>query len=364
MHGHGARGTMTSAERLAIAAGIVCSNIERTPVAKPVSKGRHNWHGACFTIVAGLISAKFMLRSAFYTGLVTLGVPALMRRWRAAGVILCYHNVLPPRNARVVGDAGVHLSFERFAEQVHWLVRRYAIVPLAELVARLRGAQRLRGTAALTFDDGYDGVFAHAWPLLHDLRVPATVFVVADRPDRRDAFWWDHPDLARHTAPPDRERWLTELKGDAQSITSALSLATPAGFPASHRPAGWDAIAAAAAGGGLEIGVHSATHRTLTRLDDGEFEREIVASREAIRVRAGVEPVLFAYPYGIWDARVRDAVRKAGYHGAVTLDYGLVGARHDPWALPRVNVPASISSAAFQAWAAGLHPCRGQARSG
>jgi peptidoglycan/xylan/chitin deacetylase (PgdA/CDA1 family) len=304
-----------------------------------------------------------MLRSAVYSGLVALGVPALVRRWRAAGVILCYHNVLPPRNVARVGDAGVHLAFERFAEQVRWLARRYVIVPLRELVARLTAGRPLRGVAALTFDDGYDGVFAHAWPLLRELHLPATVFVVADRPERREPFWWDHPDLARHASPAGRVRWLTELKGDGQGIAAALSLPAPARVPASHRPAGWDAIAAAAAEG-LEIGAHSTTHRALARLDDTELEREILASRDTIHAHTGLAPTLFAYPYGIWDARVRDAVRAAGYHGAVTLDYGLVGAGADPWALRRVNVPASIPSAAFQVWAAGLYPRRGEARDG
>src|SRR5439155_1581627 len=111
----------------------------------------------------------------------------------------------------------------------------------------------------------------------------------------------------------------------------------------------------------LAVGAHSVSHRTLTRLDDAELEREIVASRLAIRARTGAAPEFFAYPYGIWDARVRDAVRAAGYRGAVTLDYGLVAAGADPWALPRVNVPASISLATFQAWAAGLSPQRSRA---
>ncbi len=303
----------------------------------------------------------FMLRSACYSGLVALGVPSLVRRLRAAGVLLCYHNVLPPRNATATGDAGVHMPFERFADQVHWLARRYAVVALREFVERLRAGRSLRGVAALTFDDGYDGVFQHAWPLLSKVGLPATVFVVAERPERRDAFWWDHPGLAHNAPPAGRERWLTELKGDAQGIVSALSLMTSIRLPASHRPAGWDAIAAAAAGGGLAIGVHSATHRTLTQLDDIELAREIVASRETIQARAGVAPAFFAYPYGIWDERVRNAVQAAGYEGAVTLDYGLTGARADPWALPRVNVPATIPSPAFKVWVAGLHPRRGHA---
>ncbi|HEV2750275.1 MAG TPA: polysaccharide deacetylase family protein [Gemmatimonadales bacterium] len=298
------------------------------------------------------------LRSAYYGGVRALGLPALVRRWRDAGVVLGYHNVLPPRNGGSVGDRAVHLPVEAFSEQIRWLARRYRIVSLGEMVTRLSSGRSLRGMAALTFDDGYEGVFTHAWPLLRRLGLAATVFIVAERPDTQEAFWWDHPDIARNLTSKGRERWLGELKGDGSGIASALSLMTSARLPHSHRPAGWDTIRAAAREG-LEIGVHSATHRSLTRLDDAELERELVHSRDTVRLRTGADPDLFAYPYGLWDARVHDAARAAGYRGAVTLDYGLVSSGADPWALRRVNVPAGISLPAFEAWVAGLHPRRG-----
>ncbi len=296
-----------------------------------------------------------LLRAAYYAGLRSIAIPRLVRRFRQAGVVLCYHNVLPSRNAPAAGDRAIHLSFQSFADQVEWLARRYTTVPLGEFVERSRAGRSLRGLAALTFDDAYAGVFQHAWPLLRDRGLPATVFVVAERPERRDAFWWDHPDIAAVATPTSRERWLRELKGEAAAILSALSLQNSTHVPSSHRPAGWDAIAAAATAG-LEIGVHSATHRTLTQLGDAELEHEIVASRETIRAGAGVVPTLFAYPYGVWNTRVRDVVSAAGYRGAVTLDYGLVAAGADPWALRRVNIPAGITLAAFEAWVAGLNP--------
>ena len=51
---------------------------------------------------------------------------------------------------------------------------------------------------------------------------------------------------------------------------------------------------------------------------------------------------------------MRRAVQAAGYRGACTLDYGLVVAGADLWALPRVNIPSGIDAAAFEAWTAGV----------
>jgi len=299
-----------------------------------------------------------MLRMLYYAGLRALGVPRLVRGLRKKGLILCYHNVWPAPAGPPAGDTTVHLPLERFVEQVSWLTQHYTVVPLGELVKRVNAGRSLRGLATLTFDDGYAGVFSHAWPLLVKLGLPATVFVVTGVQDSRDVFWWDHSAVTRSATPEQRDQWLTELRGNGDAITKALGAAPAPPLPPSHRPADWDAIAQAA-DAGLALGAHSVSHRTLTRLDDVQLEREIVASRRTIRAHAGADPEFFAYPYGIWDARVRDAVRAAGYRGAVTLDYGLVAAGTDPWALPRVNVPAPLSLAAFEAWAAGLAPRRG-----
>jgi hypothetical protein len=73
-----------------------------------------------------------------------------------------------------------------------------------------------------------------------------------------------------------------------------------------------------------------------------------------------VQPDWFAYPYGLWDERVRDAVRAAGYRGAVTLDAGMNYTGINPWGLRRISVPASLNPAAFEAWIAGLRRGRVQ----
>jgi peptidoglycan/xylan/chitin deacetylase (PgdA/CDA1 family) len=93
-------------------------------------------------------------------------------------------------------------------------------------------------------------------------------------------------------------------------------------------------------------------------LSDEDLHYELLASRAFVRQATGRLPEFFAYPYGLWDARVRTLVRAAGYRGAVTVDYGLNGASVDRWALRRVNVPAGITDAAFEAWAAGLSALR------
>jgi peptidoglycan/xylan/chitin deacetylase (PgdA/CDA1 family) len=236
-----------------------------------------------------------------------------------------------------------------------WLATRYAIIPLRELVTRLRSGRTLRGTAAISFDDAYRGVFEHAWPVLQQLHLPATVFVVADAPTAGTPFWWDHPEAARQSGGPASRRWLGDLRGDGRLILQDLGGPAAPAAPPVTLPAPWDMIRAGVQAG-LDLGVHSATHRALPQLADAELHSEIVDSRETIARQSGVRPGLFAYPYGLWDGRVRNAAHAANYAMALTLSSRLVRPDSDPWAVARVNVPARITPAAFEAWIAGWSP--------
>jgi peptidoglycan/xylan/chitin deacetylase (PgdA/CDA1 family) len=231
------------------------------------------------------------------------------------------------------------------------------VIPLGDLLARMRGGKPLRGTAVITFDDAYCGVFEYARPVLEELRLPATVFVVTGAAATGEPFWWDYPDAARRAGDASARRWLDDLRGDGPLILRDLGKQDPRSVPAVARAADWDTIRAAARGG-LHLGVHSATHRTLPQLTDAELRLELVESRDTLARHCGVTAEVFAYPYGLWDQRVRKAAQAAGYAVALSLNPRLVSPSSDPWALPRVNIPARISDSAFQAWVTGWNPHR------
>jgi peptidoglycan/xylan/chitin deacetylase (PgdA/CDA1 family) len=298
------------------------------------------------------IKAARLAGPIYYATLRTLGVTAMNRRWRDAGLVVCYHNVVPD-DVGASGDPGLHIPVERFERQMRWLAAHYQIVPLRELVGRLNSGAPLRSIAAITFDDAYAGVFDHALPILERLGLPATVFVVGEAVGRRDEFWWDRPEIARSLTAERREALLTALRGDGRTIASAYAAAPGRVAPASHRPAD-AATLRAAIPRGIDLGVHSATHRSLPTLTDEELEYEIVASRAMVHEASGMWPEYFAYPYGLWNSRVRAMVHAAGYRAALTLDGGLNPPSADPWSLRRVNVPAGVSDAAFEAWTGGL----------
>ena len=288
----------------------------------------------------------------YYGGLRLLRIPAAARTLQTAGRILCYHNVVPDE-ACATGAAGIHMSRTTFARQMRWLADHYDVLPLREAIARLERGDSLRSVAVIAFDDGYNGVFEHAVPVLTSLGISATVFVVAEAAGRSTGFWWDQPDVVKAIDPERREAWLTDLRGDEQAIVGAVAGHRRHPLPHSHQPASWRTIRAALADG-IDIGVHSATHRSLPTVNDVELDREVVGSREIVDRELGIRADLFAYPYGRCDARVAARVRVAGYRAALGLEAGVIDRHADPWCLRRINIPAGISDAAFEAWTAGL----------
>jgi peptidoglycan/xylan/chitin deacetylase (PgdA/CDA1 family) len=94
---------------------------------------------------------------------------------------------------------------------------------------------------------------------------------------------------------------------------------------------------------GWEIDAHSITHPDLRTVSPARLAREVDGSRRMLRATFGVPASFFAYPYGRQNARVRAAVRRAGFLGATTIERGLASPHADPFALARVLVAADDS---------------------
>lgn len=215
----------------------------------------------------------------------------MSRRFRP--LVLCYHAVSNGWSDEL------SVSPDAFARQLRsCLARRYRPASAEEVAS---GEGRL---LHVTFDDAFRSL-ANAVPILTRLRVPATVFACS-------AYAEDGRPLA-----------VPELADEARAQPAELAT-----MP-------WGELRALAQEG-IEIASHTVTHAHLTRLSDGELDRELRESRERIEAEIGRACRFLAYPYGEEDARVHAAARAAGYEAAFALP-----GRDAPvnrFALPRVGV--------------------------
>jgi peptidoglycan/xylan/chitin deacetylase (PgdA/CDA1 family) len=220
--------------------------------------------------------------------------------------ILCYHAIDPGWRSVLSVDPP---SFERHCA---WLASARRLVELGEAVASMDRRGRLpRGTAALTFDDGFASVFDHAAPILRRFGLPATVFVVAETltPEGRPVDWVDDP-------PPEPPATL--------SREQVLEL----------REAG------------VRVGSHSYRHADLRALGEDECVRDLRASRELLEDLLGRPVPFLAYPRGFHNERVRRAAQRAGYTHAFSLPEGREP--NGPFAIPRVGVYPGNGTAALR----------------
>jgi peptidoglycan/xylan/chitin deacetylase (PgdA/CDA1 family) len=321
---------------------------------------------------------KLFLRNAwarllFHTGLERV-VDALMPRRLT---ILAGHCVTAPSNARLPKD--MKIAEVKLERMLAWLARRYEVATVGDGLRGLASPPRKGGTRsllALSMDDGYLDNRTHLLPLLARLGLPATVYLESRPLEERRVNWshkffWildrvgpkelirsfgarcqDAPTVTRlealqaeglatayhlkralkYDAPPAaRNRAIEEvfaaLGGDERALCDELYMT-------------W-ADAVALKGGGVELGGHTVNHEILSRLDAATAEREVREGREAIRRRLDLESASFAFPFGRrwdYDAKSKEAVRKAGFASATTTHAGTNRSGCDPYELKRIMI--------------------------
>jgi peptidoglycan/xylan/chitin deacetylase (PgdA/CDA1 family) len=203
------------------------------------------------------------------------------RPWNPSGVeprgyqlvpILCYHGIGPQVRGRLV------MSASAFEEQMRYLKREgYRVITLKDFLefAALR-RQLPRKTVVLTFDDGWKSFKEYAYPLLKELRFPATLFIYTDFIGARIALSWP------------------ELRDLAQE--------------------------------GFDLQAHSKTHEDMRKKPNESAEdyarrmqAELVQPLALFQQRVGQTPRILAYPYGSHDEDLIKRVREAGYLAALDV---------------------------------------------
>ena len=265
--------------------------------------------------------------------------------------ILAYHRVLDTAEpAGFLFDPElISASSDAFRQQLAIVKRRFVPMRFDELIDCVdRGRPVPRRAVLITFDDGYDDNYRHAWPILRDAGLSAMFFVSTGHIDsgRPYAYDWlvhmlcttraeslQAPELGIEWALPDdlgarrdlAARLLDCIKAlDAyaqQALIDRLqrewSLPSDGGHP-DCRPMTWAQLREMHAGG-MEVGSHGVDHRMLAKMPRAAMREEVAASKRTIERELGSEARVISYPVGGADAyndEVVAAVRDAGYRVA------------------------------------------------
>jgi peptidoglycan/xylan/chitin deacetylase (PgdA/CDA1 family) len=185
-----------------------------------------------------------------------------------------------------------------FDEQMSALAESGRAVSLTQLEAFIAGREALQDAACLvTIDDGLESTLTEALPVLRRHKVPAVAFVSTNLVGRK----LDDVD----------ERYLNW--GELRELSD----------------------------GGVDVGSHAHTHRSLGLMPFAEAREEASRSRGLLEDRLGRPVRSFAYPFGTYrdfNAATDRALAEAGYHVAFNSMHGAIQAGMSPFSLPRVKV--------------------------
>lgn len=216
---------------------------------------------------------------------VFAGVDLFMGAWPGPRIVI-YHQVTgsPMREMDITPGA--------FSRQVAWMGERGRIIDLESAVAAST-AEATDRDFVLTFDDGYRGLFDHAFPLLKSRGIPFTLYIT------------------------------TGLVGsdDPEAL---------------H----WDQVEAMLASGLMTVGAHTHTHPDLRDLTAEQVAWEVEESNRLIEAKIGVRPQHFAYPKGFWAADAEPVLKRI-YQTAVLGAGPPISGETDLHRLSRVPVQRS-----------------------
>ena len=181
--------------------------------------------------------------------------------------ILVYHHVVPGGGSPVL-----YVTPGGFEQQLQFFQSNgYQSISFADLADCLEyGAPLPERPVILSFDDGWENQYQHAFPLLQKYGFTGTFYVVSG--------YIDH-----------------------QNFMTTEQLKT---------------MMAA----GMVIGGHSHTHPALAGAGSARLHDEVASSKAWLEDRLGVAIDSFAYPYGSYSAATVAAVKAAGYRTARTVD--------------------------------------------
>src|SRR5690348_16393340 len=220
--------------------------------------------------------------------------------------ILVYHSVMPHHRGQSAEQRALDVDDSIFVAQMRCLVDGgYHVVPFGALVDALEGRDTLPNRAVvITFDDGWENQYRHAFPILRRFGFTATFFV-----------------------------FTTPIGTDGKLMT-------------------WDQLRQLQAAG-MTIGSHTRTHLILPDYH-AALHNEVAMSRADIQQHLGRAPDFFAYPFGAWDSLSAAWARTAGYRAARAYRGGAWNAPSDLYHLRAV--PVTDNMRAFERAVSGNVP--------
>lgn len=325
------------------------------------------------------MALRRMIKTAIAAGLRWTGANNVIETINATKhipLIIGYHSV--------VEDVRIHegqailpslISCQMLERQLDWIGQHFRFLSLDELGERMENGDPFNEPlAAITFDDGYAGVYHHALPMLQRKGIPAGIFLVTETVGRRHLHIYDKLFLLLARVLPkirySPERFIKicenhnvslakksdvndaihdpyammrllfttltqkQLRKVIEAVEAVGQVIRDEDFPALHSLT-WDMVHALDRAG-MIIGSHTQTHALLTLENPKRMVNQIVGSLFTLQEKLGKPVAHFAYPDGRFNPTVVSCVAEAGYR------FGYTTCLHRDARYPSLTIPRKV----------------------
>ncbi|MBC8355939.1 MAG: glycosyltransferase [Planctomycetes bacterium] len=228
--------------------------------------------------------------------------------------ILLYHRIA--NDITGIEKPSINVPPRQFERQIRGLAEAgFVFWSLRRVLEHVARGERIPPyVIVLTFDDGFEGVYRNAWPILRELKIPATVFLATAYLGSKQPFPFDH--------------W-------GQSHSNSVP-------PSVYRPMTIEQCQELAASRLIEFGAHTHTHEDFRNRPDA-FREDLQTNVTALKEMLPVTEVAFAFPYGtprlgFAEEALTLAAREVGVSCALTTRSSLVQPDESPFEWGRFTV--------------------------
>lgn len=207
-----------------------------------------------FFIGSNYLIDKVSVNNTYMIGETNLKIP-----------VFVYHDIVKDESEVEYDYMQTYLS--RFEDQIEWLEDSgFDFITYEELKEYEEGKRALKTNSCIvTFDDGYEGVYQNAYPIVKKHNIPITIFVINEKVGNPGYFNWE--------------------KAKEMQDSGLVTIAS-----------------------------HSINHPEFTKLSTEEAVKNVNNSYKEIEEHLGKQKVkVFTYPYGLYTEEQSKRLGENGY---------------------------------------------------
>lgn len=303
--------------------------------------------------------SKSIARKVVFPLITSLGIEKIFSALSENNkLILVYHGVVQtPDHSVSVGP----IATRQFVQHLNYFKQNFDVVSQDEIFKMYReGYKPKKKTVTITFDDGYENNYLHAYPLLKQFNFPATMYIISQCVEDDNLItWYDYIDFVKsdldvrkidvNVLQKEKLTTISELKnliktlnieqrrmlfaeiGKQVDINSYISRYPREYWKLMNR----QQLKELSDSGIIEIAAHSQNHPNLGEIKIEDAKQEVTKCKAELENVIQKEVRSIAFPDGSYTEEVKKVCLEAGYKNLLAVDYRCKSDANDKNILPR-----------------------------